>query len=254
MTIRNAPEPHPSDEQLIRFRRKRDQSWDMAGCARQDGDTADEVRRTEEAREWQRQISERVRDLTAATTSAQPMHSDAPLTIEDIEQWIDNDEGLYNWCERAGKSKRAFIAENRVEIEDAIRVVRRGSKPAHHLAYPSTKTQGTQMNKTEQLSAARRRAEIAKDPTHPDWYEGMDGDAQDELARAQALPLSCEMEKDCAATVTHVGEKGYVYCKEHVDRRRGIERCRRLRKWEIALLTQGTPIHYKYTGKPQAAP
>lgn len=46
------------DWTLERLRRKCDQAWEMAGCARQDGDKEDELRRTEEARDWQRQITE----------------------------------------------------------------------------------------------------------------------------------------------------------------------------------------------------
>ena len=34
------------------YRRKENQAWEMAGCARQDGDKADEERYTKEAREF----------------------------------------------------------------------------------------------------------------------------------------------------------------------------------------------------------
>lgn len=44
------------------MRRKRDQAWELAGLARQDGDKADEQRRTVEARDWQRQIAEQLRE------------------------------------------------------------------------------------------------------------------------------------------------------------------------------------------------
>ncbi len=44
-----------SAEQL---RRKADQAWEMAGLARQDGDTKDEIRQTENAREYQRLLRE----------------------------------------------------------------------------------------------------------------------------------------------------------------------------------------------------
>lgn len=47
-----------SSDELERLRRKRDQAWEMAGLARQDGDKDDEKRRTDEAREYQRQIAE----------------------------------------------------------------------------------------------------------------------------------------------------------------------------------------------------
>ena len=58
-------------------------------------------------------------------------------------QWIDNDEGLYNWFRswrkgrhRADRSKSIFIRENRAEIDAVIRNVTEGKKPAHYLAYP----------------------------------------------------------------------------------------------------------------------
>lgn len=57
------------------------------------------------------------------------------LTISDIEQWIDNDEGLYNWWRGSRQSKRAFIKENREELTACINRVLNGSKPAHYLAY-----------------------------------------------------------------------------------------------------------------------
>lgn len=42
------------------------------------------------------------------------------LTSADIEQWIDNDEGLYQWrnewTRRNKGGTRAFIAEHRAEL------------------------------------------------------------------------------------------------------------------------------------------
>lgn len=60
---------------------------------------------------------------------------DKRLSISDIEQWIDNDEGLYNWWRSSRQSKRLFIRDNRAELESCIRLVTDGSKPAHYLAY-----------------------------------------------------------------------------------------------------------------------
>jgi hypothetical protein len=57
------------------------------------------------------------------------------MSISDIEQWIDNDEGLYNWWKSSGQSKRAFIKENRTELEECIGKVTSGKKPAHYLEY-----------------------------------------------------------------------------------------------------------------------
>ena len=57
------------------------------------------------------------------------------ITLADISQWIDNDEGLYNWWRRSRQSKRSFIKDNRDELESCIRRVIDGDKPAHYLAY-----------------------------------------------------------------------------------------------------------------------
>ena len=51
------------------------------------------------------------------------------------EQWIDNDEGLYNWWRASKQSKRQFIKENRAEIDAAIDNAISGNKPAHYLTY-----------------------------------------------------------------------------------------------------------------------
>jgi hypothetical protein len=54
---------------------------------------------------------------------------------EEREQWIANDEGLYDWQRKSGLSMRAFIRANRAEIDAAIDNVTSGKKPAHHLKY-----------------------------------------------------------------------------------------------------------------------
>lgn len=51
------------------------------------------------------------------------------------EQWIDNDEGLYNWWKSSKLSKREFIKQNKAEIDAAINNVTSNKKPAHYLAY-----------------------------------------------------------------------------------------------------------------------
>lgn len=45
------------DEQLNRLRRKRDQEWELAGCARQDGDVKDEALHIAKAQDYAKQIS-----------------------------------------------------------------------------------------------------------------------------------------------------------------------------------------------------
>jgi len=57
------------------------------------------------------------------------------INDEDRRQWIENDEGLYNWKRSTRLPMRQFIRENRAEIDACIRNVRDGRKPAHYLAY-----------------------------------------------------------------------------------------------------------------------
>jgi hypothetical protein len=72
------------------------------------------------------------------------------VSLSDIEQWINNDEGLYDWwrssrSEKTGKrmSKREFIRENRAELKSAIQKVISGDKPAHWLKYGPIRYEGT---------------------------------------------------------------------------------------------------------------
>lgn len=51
------------------------------------------------------------------------------------EDWINNDEGLYDWWQSSGLSMRKFIAENKTEIDAVIRNLTSGDKPAHYLKY-----------------------------------------------------------------------------------------------------------------------
>ena len=48
----------------------------------------------------------------------------ATLSLADIEQWVDNDEGLYSWWRSSRQGKRAFVRENREELTRAIVAVR----------------------------------------------------------------------------------------------------------------------------------
>lgn len=50
-----------SNWSMEKLRRKRDQAWEIAGCARQDNDRKEEVRYTELATFYARKIGERVR-------------------------------------------------------------------------------------------------------------------------------------------------------------------------------------------------
>ena len=54
---------------------------------------------------------------------------------EERRQWIENDEGLYNWQRSSRLSMTRFIRENRKEIDEVINNVLDNKKPAHYLAY-----------------------------------------------------------------------------------------------------------------------
>lgn len=56
------------------------------------------------------------------------------------------------------------------------------------------------------------------------------------------MTLTCDMRRECANPVTHIGAKGYLYCATHAPQRQGVERCRQLRAWELELLRAGKPL------------
>lgn len=57
------------------------------------------------------------------------------MTNTERSQWIDNDEGLYNWWRSSRQSKAQFIRDNHAEIDAAIERMTSGRRPAHYLAY-----------------------------------------------------------------------------------------------------------------------
>jgi len=57
------------------------------------------------------------------------------MNNSEISQWVDNDEGLYNWWKSERCSKTAFIKSHRAELIACIQKVLSGKKPAHYLAY-----------------------------------------------------------------------------------------------------------------------
>jgi hypothetical protein len=54
---------------------------------------------------------------------------------EERRQWVENDEGLYNWYRGSRLSMTRFIRQNRAEIDEVINNVLENRKPAHYLAY-----------------------------------------------------------------------------------------------------------------------
>lgn len=54
------------------------------------------------------------------------------------------------------------------------------------------------------------------------------------------MSVQCEMSNDCPAEVTHVEDKGYIYCTEHAnDRRSWNPRVRKMRAWERRWIAAG---------------
>lgn len=60
------------------------------------------------------------------------------------------------------------------------------------------------------------------------------------------MSLRCDMRRECEQPVTHIDDKGYVYCAGHgLSRRAAGHRCRKLRAAELRRLHSGQPIaHY----------
>lgn len=54
--------------------------------------------------------------------------------------------------------------------------------------------------------------------------------------------LRCDWRRECTKPVTHIGEKGYVYCESDVSNRHGYERTRRLLVSEVEQLKRGEPL------------
>jgi hypothetical protein len=50
-------------------------------------------------------------------------HDPQALPLDEIELWVNNDEGLYAWWKSTRLSMRKFISENRDDLRGAIREV-----------------------------------------------------------------------------------------------------------------------------------
>lgn len=69
-------------------------------------------------------------------------------------------------------------------------------------------------------------------------------------------PLNlCDLHMDCKNPVTHIGNKGYLYCSMHAVERRqsGYERTRKMVAWELKVIANGEPLpSYTRKRKPDA--
>lgn len=65
--------------------------------------------------------------------------------------------------------------------------------------------------------------------------------------------LHCDMAKQCDASVTHIDNKGFIYCAVHGKERKYTHPTRQLAKWELTWLRRGDPIP-SYTRRPMPKP
>ena len=56
--------------------------------------------------------------------------------------------------------------------------------------------------------------------------------------------LKCDMHTECEEPVTHIDDKGYVYCEVHGEERKAYRRCRKLRVAEVIKLERGETTRY----------
>ena len=62
----------------------------------------------------------------------------------------------------------------------------------------------------------------------------------------------CGMRPDCPEPVTHIGERGYIYCTGHAAILRGWENTRKMRPWELRLIEAGQRLpSYRPGPKPK---
>jgi hypothetical protein len=61
---------------------------------------------------------------------------------------------------------------------------------------------------------------------------------------AGAVQLRCDMGGGCHGPVTHVDDRGFLYCAAHGEKRKADTPCRKLRPAELKKLERGEPIDY----------
>lgn len=57
------------------------------------------------------------------------------LTLVDIEQWVDNDEGLYLWWKSTRLPKRQFVRVYREKLTVVIDNIMSGERRSHYFVY-----------------------------------------------------------------------------------------------------------------------
>jgi hypothetical protein len=57
------------------------------------------------------------------------------INDNDRRDFVDNDEGLYDMWRRSGVGQYRWVRENRTMIDEVLKAVRDGARPAHFLKY-----------------------------------------------------------------------------------------------------------------------
>lgn len=55
-------------------------------------------------------------------------------------------------------------------------------------------------------------------------------------------PLKCDMTKECGEPITHLDERGFIYCARHGKQRQMSMRCRKLNEKELAFIKEEKPL------------
>ena len=54
------------------------------------------------------------------------------LTLADLEQWADNDEGIYNAWRSSGLGRRRYVREHAAELREAITAAQNRPPAGYH--------------------------------------------------------------------------------------------------------------------------
>lgn len=60
--------------------------------------------------------------------------------------------------------------------------------------------------------------------------------------------LTCDMQESCESEITHVDNKGWLYCDHHGAQRNRSTPCRKLQAGEITRLENGQTISWRPAG------
>lgn len=102
--------------------------------------------------------------------------------------------------------------------------------PAHETRYPMLK------------SVIQTNLDLDSYPTLETIISELEDDGGEAEATTKDGKPHCDMEKDCDKPVTHIDNKGFIYCEHHGAQRKSSVPCRKLTGKELEQLKAGQPI------------